>query len=405
MKKLANILIPALMLVLPIQQNQAGEVEYSSKILNAVKRNAIREEKQGEIFVPEGETIRSINKRIDSGEINYTLLRNGKEIYLTINPKRTKRDGRSMFDQCFGIREGTTLVVSFPKENEILEINQQGVLIKQDTRSRFGISNETKKLYSLEEHEEAEEIIENGEKALKGLASRLPGKIEEKIIAFIENSVKKRNSDLEEKLERENKQIEIIPRYNPDKLFGQKLVSLQYRLKFKRNPEHIEMYSITQIDDNQKVEQKIAKQEGIKLIEIYNNSKDTSNLVWAINFDKNECKRTKKESKEDDLIVDLSSFDCYMPIKRFKEAYGLIRNMDINYPIQKEELMDLSKSDVAQSYYVKTKEGNTFLIQAIEYKSLSETRTGKNKIPYKTERNPNPKELYLLLEYKKIDGI
>lgn len=234
------------------------------EIGNAIYKNVSKEEKELETFQMEGKKIYSSKELIDlgKGKIEYELLKENNNLYFSIYPKSDKINVRE-YEKYLTILEGTDLFISFPNTNKILDYSSQGTFIKQKFFEEKGLEKSKKGLIYFENHEEAKRIIESGEKSLENIISTFGKKVQKKFEDYIKESKKNYLEGIKEELKvPKNFSLEKIPLGIPDKLLGQKLSSVEYKITFKEVPKNFSIYSILNLKEE---ESKLLKKIEINL--------------------------------------------------------------------------------------------------------------------------------------------
>lgn len=229
-----------------------------------IYKNISREEKEVETFQIEGEKIHSSKELIDlgKGKIEYNLYLENENLYFSIYPKKDKNE-RITYENYFTILEGTDLFISFPNNNQIINYSSQGEFIKQKFFEEEKIEKLKKGLLYFEDHKEAKNIIDTGEKSLENIVSLFGKKIQKKFEDYIQESEKEYFENIKEKLNPpKDFSFERIPLGVPDKLIGQKLSSIEYKINFKELPKNFSIYSILNLKEE---ESKLLKKIEINL--------------------------------------------------------------------------------------------------------------------------------------------
>jgi len=263
MKNLTKILL-AQTLIFSISPKITSEdktiKDLTKEFAKIVLYNRIREEKETSIFQVNGnsieykeEIIEEVGfkrKKVKEGEITYSISKDKNSIYFSIYPTKNKEKERVEFDNYYLINERTKLAITYPKENQIILVEQQGDFIKQDPWKREEIEQEKKGLIELEKHEEATKVLEIGEEVLKKIVSKGGNTVLKKYEEFIEKSKQKEKDRINYKINsQEKKDITIILTSISDKITGQKMISLEYKISFKEEPKEITIYSMIGLDE------------------------------------------------------------------------------------------------------------------------------------------------------------
>lgn len=252
MKNLNYILASSLFLSINAKSFDLESLKKDAqKIGTTIYKNISREERKIETFEIDGDKIHSSKELIDlkKGNVSYTINQNDKTIYISIRPKKqTKKE--TNYTDFFTISESTDLFIATPQENNILNYSSQGDFIKQKFSGKIEITK--KGLHNLEEHPEAEKMLNNSKKALENIISIFGERVKKKI----ENIPNKYSSEyiqeMKEKLEiPENFNLKRIPMGVPDKLTGQKLSTIEYKINFEKTPSKVIIYSILDLKEHE----------------------------------------------------------------------------------------------------------------------------------------------------------
>ena len=218
-----------------------------------IYKNISREEKEVKTFEIEGKKIHSSTDLIDlgKGNIKYEAHVRNENLYFSIYPEKYKKE-KIAYENYFTILEGTDLFISFPNENQIISYSSQGNFIKQKFFEENEIETSKKGLLHLENHQEAKKIINAGENSLENIVSSLGKKVKKRFENYIKESEKKYFEEMKERIDPPKEfSFERIPLGVPDKLTGQKLTSIEYKINFKETPKNLLIYSVLNLKEEE----------------------------------------------------------------------------------------------------------------------------------------------------------
>lgn len=251
MKTLKTILASAIISsTLLLSGEEQPLKEETKKILKATFYNLVRKEKELPTFEVKGKEIDYYKSENDSLKIEYQTKLNGKTIYFSISPEKKNKKETPEFNNYLRIKESTKLLVLYDKNSKIENIRQQGRFIRQDPWKKEKINLEIKGLEEVEKHEETEIIFENSEKILEYLVSKVPFNFQEKYNQFIAYSKEKEKKKIESLLVnfKDELNFDLIPLYIPDKIFGQKMIAIDYEINFEKRPKKIMFYAMLNLE-------------------------------------------------------------------------------------------------------------------------------------------------------------
>lgn len=254
MKK-TKYLLP--LLILPTITNSfdlSSLKKTATDIGSAIYKNISKKEEKLPTFSISGTNMHSSREIIDLGlgRVNYDCFLDRNTLYLSINPKKEISKERA-YENYLSILEGTDLFLSIPYGNEIKTVGCQGNFIKQNPFDSKEIEITKKALLSLEDHCHAKEILTSAESSLEGIVSFFGKTAKNKFNEFTNNSQKKYLEEVRKKIDPySERQTKMIPLGNPDKLFGQKLSSIEYKITFKNTPENISIYHLINLEETNK---------------------------------------------------------------------------------------------------------------------------------------------------------
>lgn len=223
----------------------------AKKIGTSIYKNISREEKEIETFKINGEKIHSSQELIDlgKGKVQYSLNKEDKNIYFSIYPKQQNKKNIE-YENYFTISENTDLFISFPQDNEISKYSSQGEFVKQKFSGEIKISK--KGLLDLEEHPEAEKMIKDAKNALENIVSIFGEKIQKKFERIPNKYDLEYLEEMKEELKvPKNFKFNRIPIGIPDKLIGQKLSGIEYKISFEKNPSNFTIYSVLDLKEHE----------------------------------------------------------------------------------------------------------------------------------------------------------
>jgi hypothetical protein len=415
MRCLKNILLASALLTAPLSNAEDTIKESSKKIAKATLYNFIKKEAEVPTFQIKGTEKNKSEKVLEEnqGKITYQTRAENNTVYLKIKPE--KKEEELTFEDYFQINESSKLAIIYSSDSNILEVKQQGNFAKQNFFRKNKITLEKKGLLSLENQEEANIILNNASNILEELIAKTPEPIKKKYEKFLENSLQKEKEKFLERIEQkeDNFKFDLIPTNFPDKLMGQKLTELEYKIVFDKIPNKVFLYSKTDLDNNlrdifQVIE--LGKKDLIRKIRLEHNRTDFNYSTWLIDLETEKTERVYNENKEVnkkyDLSIELIGFEGKINSKLAKDIYGLemkdIEGVKEINPLLKRKQENLEE-DFNGIYLIKTQENNYFLLGIEKFRAFFSQKKSKDSERVKIDSWYDPKTIFLEINYKQID--
>jgi len=248
MKTLNTLLLSAVISASTILPSNSQTIkERTTDVIKASLYNFIREEVEIPTFEVKGKEIGFLEKEDSYSKTTMTTNQDKKIIYISMKlEKKNKEKNIPEFNNYLRIKESSKLLIMYDQNSRIKNIYEQGKFIKQDFWNKEIVKKELKGMTRWENHEEAKVILKNSEKMLDYLVSRMPFKLKEEYNKMIKQSKKEQKRIIDEMLSgfKDNPKFEIIPVYIPDKLTGQKMIELDYKIEFEKTPKEVKTHMI-----------------------------------------------------------------------------------------------------------------------------------------------------------------